>query len=235
MLDNFIFIVFSELVFEVMVVIIVLNQLVFCFNLIFDCEWLFIVDVVYELCILLVGLWLYFELLVKVYGMGVDLLIQCFDQMIISIFQLLQLVCVGQFFFVGSYQQVLLLDDVVKLLQDELEVMLVQCQQWLLLMDIENEVVVFGDVMLIGVILCNLVENVYCYSFEGLMICVLVKVGLMLVMVVEDEGLGIDEVKSGEFSKVFVCMDSCYGGIGFGLSIVMCIVQLYDVQFFLYN
>lgn len=52
-------------------------------------------------------------------------------------------------------------------------------------------------------------------------------------MVVEDEGLGIDESKCGELSKVFVCMDSCYGGIGLGLSIVSCIIQLYYGQFFL--
>lgn len=45
-----------------------------------------------------------------------------------------------------------------------------------------------------------------------------------MVMVVEDEGLGIDESKCGELSKVFVCMDSCYGGIGLGLSIVSCII-----------
>ena len=46
--------------------------------------------------------------------MGVDPLIQRLDQMTTSISQLLQLARVGQSFSAGSYQQVLLLDDVVK-------------------------------------------------------------------------------------------------------------------------
>jgi two-component system sensor histidine kinase BasS len=52
---------------------------------------------------------------------------------------------------------------------------------------------------------------------------------------VEDEGSGIDEAKSGELSKAFVRMDSRYGGIGLGLSIVTRIAQLHDAQFFLHN
>ncbi|MDR8295787.1 two-component sensor histidine kinase, partial [Acinetobacter baumannii] len=80
-----------------------------------------------------------------------------------SISQLLQLARVGQSFSAGSYQQVLLLDDVVKPLQDELEAMLAQRQQRLLLTDIENETVVSGDATLIRVILRNLVENAHRY------------------------------------------------------------------------
>lgn len=99
--------------------------------------------------------------------MGVDPLIQRLDQMTTSISQLLQLARVGQSFSAGSYQQVLLLDDVVKPLQDELEAMLAQRQQRLLLTDIENETVVSGDATLIRVILRNLVENAHRYSPEG--------------------------------------------------------------------
>ena len=131
--------------------------------------------------------------------------------------------------------QVLLLDDVVKPLQDELETMLAQRQQRLLLTDIENETVVSGDATLIRVILRNLVENAHRYSPEGSTIRVSVKAGLMPVMAVEDEGPGIDEAKSGELSKAFVRMDSRYGGIGLGLSIVTRIAQLHDAQFFLHN
>lgn len=163
--------------------------------------------------------------------MGVDPLIQRLDQMTTSISQLLQLARVGQSFSAGSYQQVLLLDDVVKPLQDELEAMLAQRQQRLLLTDIENEAVVSGDATLIGVILRNLVENAHRYSPEGSTIRVSVKAGLMPVMAVEDEGPGIDEAKSGELSKAFVRMDSRYGGIGLGLSIVTRIAQLHDAQF----
>ncbi|WP_264755789.1 ATP-binding protein, partial [Klebsiella pneumoniae] len=110
-----------------------------------------------------------------------------------------------------------------------------QRQQRLLLMDIENEAVVSGDATLIRVILRNLVENAHRYSPEGSTIRVSVKAGLMPVMAVEDEGPGIDEAKSGELSKAFVRMDSRYGGIGLGLSIVTRIAQLHDAQFFLHN
>ncbi|MDU0032840.1 two-component system sensor histidine kinase PmrB [Klebsiella pneumoniae] len=204
-------------------------------NLTLDRERLFTADVAHELRTPLAGLRLHLELLAKVHGMGVDPLIQRLDQMTTSISQLLQLARVGQSFSAGSYQQVLLLDDVVKPLQDELEAMLAQRQQRLLLTDIENEAVVSGDATLIGVILRNLVENAHRYSPEGSTIRVSVKAGLMPVMAVEDEGPGIDEAKSGELSKAFVRMDSRYGGIGLGLSIVTRIAQLHDAQFFLHN
>jgi len=54
-------------------------------------------------------------------------------------------------------------------------------------------------------------------------------------LTVDDEGPGIDEAKRGELSKAFVRMDSRYGGIGLGLSIVTRITQLHHGQFFLYT
>ncbi|OSP35341.1 two-component system sensor histidine kinase BasS [Klebsiella pneumoniae] len=266
--DNLTPIVLSESVPEVTAVTTALNQLVSRLNLTLDRERLFTADVAHELRTPLAGLRLHLELLAKVHGMGVDPLIQRLDQMTTSISQLLQLARVGQSFSAGSYQQVLLLDDVVKPLQDELEAMLArvgqsfsagsyqqvlllddvvkplqdeleamlaQRQQRLLLTDIENEAVVSGDATLIRVILRNLVENAHRYSPEGSTIRVSVKAGLMPVMAVEDEGPGIDEAKSGELSKAFVRMDSRYGGIGLGLSIVTRIAQLHDAQFFLHN
>lgn len=229
--DNLTPIVLSESVPEVTAVTTALNQLVSRLNLTLDRERLFTADVAHELRTPLAGLRLHLELLAKVHGMGVDPLIQRLDQMTTSISQLLQLARVGQSFSAGSYQQVMLLDDVVKPLQDELEAMLAQRQQRLLLTDIENEAVVSGDATLIRVILRNLVENAHRYSPEGSTIRVSVKAGLMPVMAVEDEGPGIDEAKSGELSKAFVRMDSRYGGIGLGLSIVTRIAQLHDAQF----
>ncbi len=67
---------------------------------------------------------------------------------------------------------------------------------------------------------------------EGSTIRVSVKAGLMPVMAVEDEGPGIDEAKAANSVKAFVRMDSRYGGIGLGLSIVTRIAQLHDAQFF---
>ncbi len=189
--DNLTPIVLSESVPEVTAVTTALNQLVSRLNLTLDRERLFTADVAHELRTPLAGLRLHLELLAKVHGMGVDPLIQRLDQMTTSISQLLQLARVGQSFSAGSYQQVLLLDDVVKPLQDELEAMLAQRQQRLLLTDIENETVVSGDATLIRVILRNLVENAHRYSPEGSTIRVSVKAGLMPVMAVEDEGPGI--------------------------------------------
>ncbi|WP_423265835.1 histidine kinase dimerization/phospho-acceptor domain-containing protein, partial [Escherichia coli] len=186
--DNLTPIVLSESVPEVTAVTTALNQLVSRLNLTLDRERLFTADVAHELRTPLAGLRLHLELLAKVHGMGVDPLIQRLDQMTTSISQLLQLARVGQSFSAGSYQQVLLLDDVVKPLQDELEAMLAQRQQRLLLTDIENEAVVSGDATLIRVILRNLVENAHRYSPEGSTIRVSVKAGLMPVMAVEDEG-----------------------------------------------
>lgn len=99
---------------EVTAVTTALNQLVSRLNLTLDRERLFTADVAHELRTPLAGLRLHLELLAKVHGMGVDPLIQRLDQMTTSISQLLQLARVGQSFSAGSYQQVLLLDDVVK-------------------------------------------------------------------------------------------------------------------------
>ncbi|MFB2016947.1 histidine kinase dimerization/phospho-acceptor domain-containing protein, partial [Shigella flexneri] len=188
--DNLTPIVLSESVPEVTAVTTALNQLVSRLNLTLDRERLFTADVAHELRTPLAGLRLHLELLAKVHGVGVDPLIQRLDQMTTSISQLLQLARVGQSFSAGSYQQVLLLDDVVKPLQDELETMLAQRQQRLLLTDVESEAIVSGDATLIRVILRNLVENAHRYSPEGSTIRVSVKAGLMPVMAVEDEGPG---------------------------------------------
>jgi two-component system sensor histidine kinase BasS len=193
--------VLSESVPEVTAVTTALNQLVSRLNLTLDRERLFTADVAHELRTPLAGLRLHLELLAKVHGVGVDPLIQRLDQMTTSISQLLQLARVGQSFSAGSYQQVLLLDDVVKPLQDELETMLAQRQQRLLLTDVESEAIVSGDATLIRVILRNLVENAHRYSPEGSTIRVSVKAGLMPVMAVEDEGRGLMRRKAANSVK----------------------------------
>lgn len=233
--DNLQPIALKESVPEVTAVTTAINQLVSRLNLTLDRERLFTADVAHELRTPLAGLRLRLELLAKVHSVGLDPLIQRLDQMTNSINQLLQLARVGQSFSAGSYQQVALKEDVIEPLQSELEAMLEQRQQKLVLNNHDDEAVVSGDATLVRVILRNLVENAHRYSPTGSTIKVTITPGPTPVLAVEDEGPGIDEAKSGELSKAFVRMDSRYGGIGLGLSIVTRIAQLHDAQFFLHN
>ena len=237
--DNLQPITLTESVPEVTAVTTAINQLVSRLNLTLDRERLFTADVAHELRTPLAGLRLHLELMAKVHHVEVGQLIQRLDQMTNSISQLLQLARVGQSFSAGSYQRVLLKKDVVEPIRGELESMLEQRQQTLELSfpdgDDDKDVVVSGDATLLRVVLRNLVENAHRYSPAGSKVKIAVQAGTTPVMAVEDEGPGIDEAKSGELSKAFVRMDSRYGGIGLGLSIVTRIVQLHDAQFFLHN
>lgn len=237
--DNLQPITLTESVPEVTAVTTAINQLVSRLNLTLDRERLFTADVAHELRTPLAGLRLHLELMAKVHHVEVGQMIQRLDQMTNSISQLLQLARVGQSFSAGSYQRVLLKEDVVEPIRGELESMLEQRQQTLALAlpegDDAKDVVVSGDATLLRVVLRNLVENAHRYSPAGSKIKIAIQAGTTPVMAVEDEGPGIDEAKSGELSKAFVRMDSRYGGIGLGLSIVTRIVQLHDAQFFLHN
>ncbi|HFR4132771.1 two-component system sensor histidine kinase PmrB [Raoultella ornithinolytica] len=237
--DNLQPITLTESVPEVTAVTTAINQLVSRLNLTLDRERLFTADVAHELRTPLAGLRLHLELMAKVHHVEVGQLIQRLDQMTNSISQLLQLARVGQSFSAGSYQRVLLKEDVVEPIRGELESMLEQRQQTLALAlpegDDAKDVVVSGDATLLRVVLRNLVENAHRYSPAGSKIKIAIQAGTTPIMAVEDEGPGIDEAKSGELSKAFVRMDSRYGGIGLGLSIVTRIVQLHDAQFFLHN
>lgn len=217
---------------EVDAVTAAINQLVGRLNQTLDRERMFTADVAHELRTPLAGLRLHLELMAKMHTANVDPLLQRLDQMTESISQLLQLARVGQSFSAGSYQQVPLIEEVILPIQGELETMLEQRGQTLKLPEGEPEVTVSGDATLLRVLLRNLVENAHRYSPENSTITVTVDKGMMAV---EDEGPGIDEAKSGELSKAFVRMDSRYGGIGLGLSIVTRIAQLHDAQFFLHN
>ncbi|TCW16831.1 two-component system sensor histidine kinase BasS [Raoultella sp. BIGb0138] len=233
--DNLQPITLTDSVPEVTAVTTAINQLVSRLNMTLDRERLFTADVAHELRTPLAGLRLHLELLAKVHSVEVAPLIQRLDQMTNSISQLLQLARVGQSFSAGSYQRVPLLEDVVEPLQNELETMLEQRQQKLALSCPDEEVIVSGDATLLRVVLRNLVENAHRYSPTGSTVKISIQAGSTPVMAVEDEGPGIDEAKSGELSKAFVRMDSRYGGIGLGLSIVTRIVQLHEAQFFLHN
>ncbi|HGN9373657.1 TPA: two-component system sensor histidine kinase PmrB [Citrobacter pasteurii] len=220
---------------EIQAVVTALNHLVTRLTTTIDNERLFTADVAHELRTPLSGVRLHLELLSKTHNVDVTPLITRLDQMMDSVSQLLQLARVGQSFSAGNYQHVKLLEDVILPSYDELSTMLDQRQQTLLLPASAEDVIVRGDVTLLRMLLRNLVENAHRYSPEGTNITINLNAEQNAIMAVEDEGPGIDESKCGELSKAFVRMDSRFGGIGLGLSIVSRITQLHRGQFFLQN
>nr|WP_255498317.1 two-component system sensor histidine kinase PmrB [Citrobacter sp. NCU1] len=220
---------------EIDAVVTALNQLVTRLTTTLENERLFTADVAHELRTPLSGVRLHLELLSKAHNVDVAPLVARLDQMMDSVSQLLQLARVGQSFSSGNYQHVKLLDDVILPSYDELSTMLDQRQQTLLLPESVEDVTVRGDATLLRMLLRNLVENAHRYSPKGTTITISLKTEHDAVMAVEDEGPGIDESKCGKLSEAFVRMDSRYGGIGLGLSIVSRITQLHRGQFFLQN
>ncbi|WP_244565141.1 two-component system sensor histidine kinase PmrB [Escherichia coli] len=125
--------------------------------------------------------------------------------------------------------------DATLLLPESAADITVQGDATLLLPESAADITVQGDATLLRMLLRNLVENAHRYSPQGSNIMIKLQEDGGAVMAVEDEGPGIDESKCGELSKAFVRMDSRYGGIGLGLSIVSRITQLHHGQFFLQN
>lgn len=212
-----------------------INQLVENLTQTLDRERLFTADVAHELRTPLAGLKLHLELLEKTQKLSLAPLIQRLDQMTESVAQLLLLARVGQSFSAGSYQQVNLLGDVLEPLKDELETMLEVRAQKLVIAEPTPTVTVAGDATLLRLMVRNLVENAHRYSPKSTTITLSLVADSKPMLIVEDEGPGIDESKVGELSQAFVRMDSRYGGIGLGLSIVTRIAQLHEAAFFLQN
>ncbi|HDT6544014.1 TPA: two-component system sensor histidine kinase PmrB [Kluyvera ascorbata] len=212
-----------------------INQLVENLTQTLDRERLFTADVAHELRTPLAGLKLHLELLEKTQKLSLAPLIQRLDQMTESVAQLLLLARVGQSFSAGSYQQVNLLSDVLEPLKDELETMLEARAQKLVIAEPTPTVTVAGDATLLRLMVRNLVENAHRYSPKSTTITLSLAADSKPMLIVEDEGPGIDESKVGELSQAFVRMDSRYGGIGLGLSIVTRIAQLHEAAFFLQN
>ncbi|ENT6143572.1 two-component system sensor histidine kinase PmrB [Escherichia coli] len=233
--DNLTPIAIHNATLEIEAVVSALNDLVSRLTSTLDNERLFTADVAHELRTPLAGVRLHLELLAKTHHIDVAPLVARLDQMMESVSQLLQLARAGQSFSSGNYQHVKLLEDVILPSYDELSTMLDQRQQTLLLPESAADITVQGDATLLRMLLRNLVENAHRYSPQGSNIMIKLQEDGGAVMAVEDEGPGIDESKCGELSKAFVRMDSRYGGIGLGLSIVSRITQLHHGQFFLQN
>lgn len=229
--DNLTPIAIHSATLEIEAVVSALNDLVSRLTSTLDNERLFTADVAHELRTPLAGVRLHLELLAKTHHIDVAPLVARLDQMMESVSQLLQLARAGQSFSSGNYQHVKLLEDVILPSYDELSTMLDQRQQTLLLPESAADITVQGDATLLRMLLRNLVENAHRYSPQGSNIMIKLQEDGGAVMAVEDEGPGIDESKCGELSKAFVRMDSRYGGIGLGLSIVSRITQLHHGQF----
>ena len=211
-----------------------INHLVSRLTVTLERERMFTADVAHELRTPLAGLRLHLELIEKAHHVDVKPLLQRLDQMTQSVSQLLQLARVGQSFASGEYQQVPLHAEVIEPMRAEFEAML-QARHQKLHVIAPQDVTVRGDATLLRAMLRNLVENAHRYSPQNSNIFIRVENAPAPLLVVEDEGPGIDENKSGELSKAFVRMDRRYGGIGLGLSIVTRIVQLHQAQFILDN
>ncbi|WP_101506680.1 two-component system sensor histidine kinase PmrB [Erwinia sp. B116] len=225
---------FQPSVSEIDAVTLAINRLVSRLTVSLERERLFTADVAHELRTPLAGLRLHLELIERKHHIDVRPLIERLDQMTHSVSQLLQLARVGHAFTAGNYQHVSLLLEVFRPMQQELQAMLDDRQQTLII-DPQQEALVRGDATLLRLVLRNLVENAHRYSPPGSRITVGISAEPEPTLTVSDEGPGIDDSKRGELSKAFVRMDSRYGGIGLGLSIVTRIVQLHKGAFHLDN
>lgn len=92
-----------------------------------------------------------------------------------------------------------------------------------------DNVNVFGDEFLLGLLVCNFVENVICYIFEyGVVVVFIEQMGEYCVFMVEDFGFGI-------FNDLLDCVFDCFywvigsgvEGSGLGLFIVQEILDVY--------
>ncbi len=232
---------YQSAILEVDAVIHSINEMVERMTATLERERLFTADVAHELRTPLAGLRLHLELIAKQQHIDMSALILRLDQMTGSVSQLLQLARIGQSFDAGSYQQVPLVSAVTQPLRDSLLTMIKLRHQHLILPDTPADYAVKGDPTLIQLVVRNLVENAYRYSPEHTTLQVSVQPvtaqdgSPQIELAVEDEGPGIDESKAGELSKAFSRMDSRYGGIGLGLSIVSRICQLHGASFHLAN
>lgn len=212
-----------------------MNQLFARLNDTLKRERQFTTDVAHELRTPLSGIRLHLELYEQRYRIDCQPLIQRIDNMVRTVEQLLQLARAGQAFSAGDRKTVSLLKDVILPMRNELDSLVrlrAQRIDWQLPPD---DVKMHGDATLLQLLLRNLIENAYRYSPQASVITVRLQATPAIQLQVSDQGPGIDENKVGELSKAFVRMDSRYGGIGLGLSIVTRIAQLHRGQFFLSN
>ncbi|UJR64107.1 two-component system sensor histidine kinase PmrB [Dickeya zeae] len=222
---------------EIAAVITSMNQLLARFSESLYRDRLFASNVAHELRTPLAGIRLSLELHEQLHHIDCQPLIKRVDHLTKTIEQLLLLARTSNELATGHYKPVSLADDVITLNQQELEEMATARHQQLDWQLETQNAIVPGNATLLQLLLRNLVENAYRYSPEHSTIRIRLaeypEGGYELS--VSDEGPGINESQVGELTKAFVRMDTRYGGIGLGLSIVTRIVQLHHGEFFLEN
>ncbi|WP_027710754.1 two-component system sensor histidine kinase PmrB [Dickeya chrysanthemi] len=222
---------------EVAAVIASMNQLFIRFSESLRRDRLFASNVAHELRTPLAGIRLSLELHEQTHHIDCQPLIKRVDHLTKTIEQLLLLARVGNELAAGHYESVSLVDDVITPKREELEEMAATRHQRLDWQSDFQDGNVPGNATLLQLLVRNLVENAYRYSPEHSTISIRVTDfpdgGCELI--VADEGAGINESQVGELTKAFVRLDTRYGGIGLGLSIVTRIVQLHHGEFFLEN
>lgn len=187
----------------------------------------FTADVAHELRTPLAGIRLHLELQQQHHGVDCQPLIARIDTMTQTVEQLLLLARAAVAFSSGRYQQVSLAQDVIAPMRDAMEEMVEQRSQRIDWQIGNDTMAIQGDATLLQLLLRNLIENAHRYSPSDSIITVRLAADPEITLQVCDQGPGIDESKVGELSKAFVRMDTRYGGIGLGLSIVTRVAQLH--------
>ncbi|SLM64833.1 MULTISPECIES: two-component system sensor histidine kinase PmrB [Dickeya] len=222
---------------EIAAVIASMNQLFVRFSESLRRDRQFASNVAHELRTPLAGIRLSLELHEQLHHIDCQPLIKRVDQLTKTIEQLLLLARASNELAAGHYEMISLLEDVIAPKQDELEEMVALRHQQLNWRHPAHIRRVPGNMTLIQLLLRNLVENAHRYSPENSTITITITEhdDDSTEFIVADEGPGINESQVGELTKAFVRMDTRYGGIGLGLSIVTRIVQLHYGEFFLEN
>lgn len=217
--------IYSEME-EIVAVTRAMNQLLSRLNQTLQQERLFTADAAHELRTPLAGLRLHLELMAQQEIKQAPMLVARIDQLMHVVEQLLMLSRAGQALASGHYQTLSWQQDILLPLQAEMNELLAQRQQTLIWA--QQTLSVQGDAVLLRLMVRNLLENASRYSPEGSQVTLLLQAqqgGSLLV--IRDEGPGIDEETADELTQAFHRRDRRYGGSGLGLNIVLRILQLH--------
>ncbi|GLR11133.1 two-component system sensor histidine kinase BasS [Mixta theicola] len=225
--------VYSEME-EIVAVTRAMNQLLARLNQTLQQERLFTADAAHELRTPLAGLRLHLELMAQQEIKQAPMLVARIDQLMHVIEQLLMLSRAGQALASGHYQTLSWQQDIFLPLRGEMAELLKQRQQ--VLVWAQQDMSVQGDAVLLRLMVRNLLENASRYSPEHSLVTLQLQAqenGSLLV--IRDEGPGIDEETAGELTQAFHRRDRRYGGSGLGLNIVLRILQLHGGKMQLSN